>query len=259
MWWLLQSKYAVKIQVIWILTLWIGCQHFGVVCCAHLQGSSRRRSHMEKWVYAVLNHVLAYFTKIKTEYLILSANKWCLKFSQSQYIHCLNIHFLWADPFYKSCVQKRPPSSGWKWFKWELGHGEPWGLAIQSQWWETGDGAMGHQQETEALKGGLNMETTGWQFMTCPLQEAFTVSSWYEWEVSLMCSRRNWCPYSYYWNEFKSLSLLWSECCWYNMAGWFKWLLKVDVLFGPCHKGTSGLSFINLHILAGDPILAQCL
>jgi len=34
------------------MTISIGCQHFGVVCCAHLQCSSRRRSHMEEWVQA---------------------------------------------------------------------------------------------------------------------------------------------------------------------------------------------------------------
>jgi len=36
-------------------------------------------------------------------------------------------------------------------------------------------------------------------------------------------------------------------------------LIRVDVLFGPCQRGSSGLSLVNLHTLAGDPVLVQCL
>jgi len=50
-------------------------------------------------------YVKTYFTKLKTEYLVLSVNKWCTKFGQSQYVCCLNIYFLQANQFLKLCVQ----------------------------------------------------------------------------------------------------------------------------------------------------------
>ena len=77
--------------------------------------------------------VKAYCTKIKTECLVLSVNKWCLKFGQSQYITLFKHSLLMGRPILcHVCkiglrLQDKSDSS------WELGHGEPCGLAIQSQ------------------------------------------------------------------------------------------------------------------------------